>query len=256
MPDAKAIDTTPWIIRLVALHVVLVALPVLLVALAVGLRISAIVVALLVGGVVTFLRIRGTDDRTAAALGATPTSAADEPRLFNVAESVAMAAGVPMPELSIIESPAANSVTWGAGSGPAHLALTRGLLDAADRVELEAVLGHHTALVRTGVVDAVTLGSSLFSPLARGPLQEPLASLVTTGLDPRSIVLADLDGVRATRYPPGLVAALSRLQALDTTVAAVPAGLSGLCFAAPHRDGSVFDFHPPIEDRIDLLREV
>ncbi len=70
------------------------------------------------------------------------------------------------------------------------------------------------------------------------------------------MVTADLDGVRATRYPPGLVAALEKIRGTSTAMPTVPPTLSVLCFAAPTDGDGGFAVHPPVEDRIDLLREI
>ena len=167
-----------------------------------------------------------------------------------------MAVGVAVPSLHVIDSPSRNAITWGDGSGPMSTALTTGLLDAVDRVELEAVVGRQLTAARDSSVEVVTVASALFGPLARGPLEELVASIVHRTVDDRGVVLADIEGARATGYPPGLVAALERVRAGSSVIDGLPPPLSALCFAAPGERGGRFDVHPPIEDRIDLLREI
>lgn len=247
---------TSGVVTFVAVHAAVVAVVVLLVAALVVPVLAAVLLAVVVGAAVTALRLRGIDDRIASAIGARALDPGDRPRLESVAESVAMAVGIPLPALLVIDDPARNAVVWGAGAGPVRCAFTVGLLDAVDRVQLEAVVGHQFALARDGCPERVTVGAALFGVVAKGPLEGPIASAVHRTVPDRSVVFADLEGVRATRYPPGLVAALATVRAGSTHVPALPAALSVLCFAAPDGAPGPFSVHPPVEDRIDLLREI
>ena len=271
MPDAPlsdirvstARDTAPDLARVVALHVAVVAVPVLVVVLilvsllagpVVGVLV-AVVVALLAGVGITAVRLREADERIRAAIGARPAAAQDHPRLHGLAENVAMAVGVGVPRLFVIDTPARNAVTWGDGRAPACAAFTTGLLDAVDRVQLEALLGRQLVVTRDGSVDVLTVAAALFDRLP-GFLDGPVASLVHRAIDDRAVVGADLEGVRATCYPPGVVAALEVVRAGDTALPGVPRALSGACLASPHLGEGPFGVHPPLADRIDLLREI
>lgn len=259
MPDVRTdteTDTTGEVVRLLVLHAVVVAVPVLLVSIFLLPVLVAVVLAVLIGAGVTILRLRGIDGRLASAMAARLLAAGERPRLESVTESVAMALGVGPPDLYVIESPSVNAVAWGDGTGPSRCAFTSGLLDTMDRVQLEAVVGHQLAVVRGGGLDVVTIGTALLGPIAKGPLEAAVASFVHRTVRARSVVVADLEGARGTRYPPGLVAALEQVRGASTEVAAVPPTLSVLCFAAPHDTPGPFRVHPPIEDRIDLLREI
>lgn len=254
-PDATP-DASPnaSLVRLAAIHAAVVAAPVLVIALVLQWWIAAVPVAVLVGAAVTALRIRGVDERVGRAVGARPITEADQPRLAGLAESVAMSAGVAVPRLFVIDASSVNALSWGVSNGPTNLAVTTGLLDVADPIALEAVVGHHLGPARTHAVEVTTLAAALFGPFAVGPLRGPVVSLVQ-GDEERSVVRADLDGVQATGYPPGLVQVLELMRSHPTTLD-VPPGFGGLCFAAPAGDDDPFAVHPPLDDRIDLLREV
>ena len=272
MPDAplsdirvsNARDTTPDLGRVVALHGAVVAVPVFLVVLVlvsllagnalVGL-VVALVLAIAAGAAATAVRLRDVDERVAGMLGARPAPAGDHPRLHGLAENVAMAVGVAIPRLFVIESPTRNAVTWGDGRGPACAAFTTGLLDAVDRVQLEALLGRQLVVTRDGSVDVLTVAAALFDSLP-GVLDGPVSSIVHHAIDDRAVVGADLEGVRATCYPPGMVSALEVVRSGDTSLPAVPRALSGACLAAPDTGTGPFAIHPPLADRIDLLREI
>jgi heat shock protein HtpX len=95
--------------------------------------------------------------------GAKPTSRAVEPRLWNLLENLCISRGVPMPALRIIETPALNAFASGLVRERYAVTVTRGLIDALDDSELEAVLAHELTHIRNGdarlaVVAAVFAG--------------------------------------------------------------------------------------------------
>lgn len=255
-------DTAPDLVRLVLLHAGLVALPVLVLGVAVvgllaGFAIGvplALVGAIAAGAVVTALRLRDLDARIATRIGAEPAPEHDHARLHGLAESVAMSVGVAQPRLFLIDTPARNAVTWGDGRSPLCLAFTTGLLDAVDRLQLEALLARQLTVARDGSVDVLTVAAGLFESL--GALDGPVARIARHAVDDRAVVEADLEGVRATCFPPGMVAALETTQAGDSELPAVPRALSGACLATPGSVSGPFAVHPPLADRIDLLREL
>ncbi len=253
MPDPEPTSDAS-LVRLVAIHVAIVAVPVFLVALLLRLWVLALPLAIVVGVIVTVVRARGIDDRVAGAVGARAVDAHEVPRLAGLAESVAMASGVAPPRLFVIETTSVNALSWGVGNGPCSLAVTTGLLEVADPVALQAVVGHHLGPARTRSVAVTTLAAALFGPFAKGPLTGPVVSLVH-GDEERSVVHADLEGAQATRYPPGMVRALQSIRSSPTTLD-VPPAFGGLCFAPPGDADDPFAVHPPLDDRIDLLREM
>lgn len=256
---STAREPTADLARIAAVHAGLLAVPVLVLALVLLPLWLAPVVAVVVAVAITVWRSRGIDERVAAALGARPVEPADLPRLAGVVESTSMAVGVAVPRLHVIDDPARNAVVWGSGTGPAaSVALTTGLLDAAERIELEGVVAHLLADVRDGMVEAPTVTTALFGPVAGGTLAGLVAWLARAGEDERRVVVADLAAARATQYPPGAVAALERVAAGATGVARSPRPMQSLWFAAPSEpvDDDRFAAHPSLADRIDLLREL
>jgi heat shock protein HtpX len=252
-------DPTGDLVRIGAVHALVVFVPVAVAAALVLPLWLAPLVAAVVAVAVTVVRARGADQRVAAAVGARRLDAAEQPRLHGAVEHVAMAVGAAPPVLHLVDDPARNAVVWGSGQRPASLAVTTGLLDSAELIELEAVVAHLLTDVRDGLVEAPTAATALFGPLAGGPLGGLVASLARAGADDdRRIVLADLEGARATAYPPGVAAALERVAAGSSTVARCPRSLQALWFAAPCEPDTddPFSAHPPVADRIDLLREL
>lgn len=80
--------------------------------------------------------------------GATQLAKADDPQLFNVVEELAIAAGLPVPEIYVIDSPALNAFATGRDPQHAAVAITQGLRDQLTRDELQGVMAHEMAHVR------------------------------------------------------------------------------------------------------------
>ncbi|HEY3024354.1 MAG TPA: M48 family metalloprotease, partial [Actinomycetota bacterium] len=65
-----------------------------------------------------------------------------EPRLHNIVEGLAIAAGIPKPRVYIVPEQAPNAYATGRDPEHSSIAVTQGLLDAMNRVELEGVVAH------------------------------------------------------------------------------------------------------------------
>ena len=74
-----------------------------------------------------------------------PITRKDEPELYNLLENLCIAQGMPMPRLEIIETHARNAFASGIDQKSYTITLTRGLINALTRDEVEAVLAHELA---------------------------------------------------------------------------------------------------------------
>lgn len=260
--DEQRRDPTADLVRLAATHAAMVAIPVFVVV-AFASVLVALVAAVVVAAAVTLWRCRRIDERLARSLGARPVGRGESPRLESLAESVSMAVGVAEPRLHLIDDPGCNAVVWGAGTDAASIAVTTGLLEAIDRVSLEAVLARLLVDVRDGVVEGPTVTAALFGGVARGVLAGPIAELTRAALDERRVALGDVHAAGAVQYPPGLAAALGELRRLGgrdaTAVRSSPRGMEPLWLASPLSTSDAddpFDVHPPLADRVQLLGEL
>jgi heat shock protein HtpX len=77
-----------------------------------------------------------------AATGARAVERKAEPRLYNLLENLAISRGLTMPALRIIEQPGLNAFATGLHQGQYSITVTRGLMEALNDAELEAVLAH------------------------------------------------------------------------------------------------------------------
>jgi Zn-dependent protease with chaperone function len=86
------------------------------------------------------------------ALNARPPNLNDpeERQLCNIVEEVAIAAGLPLPRLMMVDQPAANAAAVGSSHKDATLLVTRGLLDTLNRDETLAIIAHLVAFVGNG----------------------------------------------------------------------------------------------------------
>ncbi|TVQ30287.1 MAG: zinc metalloprotease HtpX [Phycisphaeraceae bacterium] len=71
-----------------------------------------------------------------------------DPQLFNVVDELRIAAGLPMPEVWRIDSPALNAFATGRDPQNAAVAITTGLRTQLNRDELAGVMAHEMAHVR------------------------------------------------------------------------------------------------------------
>jgi heat shock protein HtpX len=211
------------------------------------------VVALVFSGALAFASYWKADAVALAVSRAHPADPAQYRRLYNLVEGLTIASGLPMPRIYIVDDPAPNAFATGRNPRHAAIAVTTGLLEKMNRVELEGVLAHELSHVKNydilvstiavTLVGAVALLSDIAfrtmywnggrvsrqgdrenhnNPLAFfGLLFVMLAPVVAwamqAAISRRRESLADASAVQMTRYPPGLVSALEKLLA-DTTV--------------------------------------
>jgi heat shock protein HtpX len=104
------------------------------------------------------------DQLVLATSGAREVSQQSAPQLMNVVQEMALAAGVPMPKVYIIDDTAPNAFATGRDPKHASVAITTGLLQKLDREELQGVIGHELSHVRNfdirfALLVAVLVGS-------------------------------------------------------------------------------------------------
>ncbi len=81
--------------------------------------------------------------------------------IINTVEGLAIAAGLPMPKAYIVDDPAPNAFATGRDPKHAAVAVTTGLLEKLDRVELEGVIGHELSHVANRDTLVTTLAAVL-----------------------------------------------------------------------------------------------
>lgn len=231
-----------------------------------------------------------------AASRARPVEASEYPHYVNSVEGLAIAAGIPRPRPFVMDDAAPNAFATGRDPDHAVICVTTGLMEMMNRTELEGVIAHEMSHIknydiRFMSVVAVLAGSialmadffwrgsrfGMFGRSRRGSGQVQavvlLVGLVLLVLAPISAALvqaaisrgreylADANGALLTRYPEGLASALEKIAADPNRLAAANKATAHLFIANPLKDhggpmNTLFDTHPPIEDRIRRLREM
>jgi heat shock protein HtpX len=221
-----------------------------------GLGLLALVPAAVIACVLVWAANAACERAALKSIGAAPSPADRDLRLHNLVEGLCVAAGLPKPHLHVVDDPALNACAVGRGPRTASVVVTSGLLETMDRIELEAVLAHEMARVRDHDTLPATLAVVLVGfPALAGPIGRPFHPLVRAGmrwcLGPGRTFEADVAAVDLTRYPPGLIAALQRIQETGSAVRSASAATAPLWIAPPLGDGD-----PPLEVRIAALREL
>ena len=207
-------------------------------------------------------------------------------RLLNVVEEMAIASGVPMPEVYVLDQESGINA-FAAGHTPANaaIAVTQGALDRLSRDELQGMIGHEFSHVLNGdmrlnvqlmgwvfglfVVGLIGRTIVNWSPRDRrnsGFIAVGFAVMVLgyvglfTGRILQAAVarqrerLADASGVQFTRNPQGLKGALVKIAALPegSQLLAADAEQAAHMFFAEGLS-RVFATHPPLLERIREL---
>jgi heat shock protein HtpX len=186
---------------------------------------------------------------------ARPADPVEFARLHNIVEGLCIAAGLPKPRVYIVDDEAPNAFATGRDPKHAAIAVTTGLLDKMNRVELEGVLAHELSHIKNYDILVSTIAVTLvgfiaimsdigirtlwwgggrgnrddrdgggagailaiagFALLILAPL---IAQLMQFAVSRKRESLADISGVELTRYPPGLIAALEKLRDDQTVV--------------------------------------
>lgn len=83
-----------------------------------------------------------------AATGAVPVTRDQYPKIYNMLENLCISRGIPMPKFQIIDSPALNAFASGINTKTYSITLTRGIVNALEDDELEAVIAHELSHIR------------------------------------------------------------------------------------------------------------
>jgi len=227
---------------------------------------------------------------------ARPVTKEEYPYLYNLVEGLAIAAGVPAPRCYVIDDTAPNAFASGRNPQTSVICVTTGLLQKLNRAELEGVIGHEMSHIRYYDIRLQTLAVVMVGVVAllsdwilrsflwgggrrRGrdkgnagailivvglvlAVLAPMASqLIRLAISRKREFLADAGSAELTRYPAGLASALRKISADTEPLEAANKATAHLYIVNPLKDlkgrvNSMFDTHPPIEERIAALEKM
>jgi heat shock protein HtpX len=249
-----------------------------------------------------------SSDKIALAVSrAKPAEGTRYNQLHNIVEGLSIAAGIPKPRVYVVEDEAPNAFATGRNPEHGAVAVTTGLLAKMNRDELEGVLAHEMSHIKNRDTLVMTIAVTLVGVVVlladslirimwwggmsggirdrRNNVAAPLAilgfvlllvaplfaRLLQFAISRQREFLADADAVFLTRYPPGLVNALRKLQSDETVVRTASKATAHLWIEGPiptqrargkgakgaTKQGAwlnrLFETHPPLAKRIEAL---
>ena len=257
---------------------------------------TTLVTLLVIGGGSLFriASLRGGGESVATQLGGVlvPENTTDPHlrRLRNVAEEIAIASGVPVPRLYVLENESAiNAFAAGYSASDAAVAVTRGALDRLNRDELQGVIAHEFSHILNGDMRlnirliGVLFGILMLSLIGRKILQHGgargrgmlavlavaltallvgavglfFARLLKAGISRSRESLADASAVQFTRQTAGLAGALKKIAGVHEGSRLADRGdaeeVSHMLFGDGLGFSGLFATHPPLLERIRKL---
>ena len=122
---------------------------------------------------------------------AVPADPEEYRRLHNLVEGLCIAGGLPKPGVYVVDDPAPNAFATGRDPKHAAIAVTTGLLEKLNRVELEGVIAHELSHIRNYDILVSTLAVTLVGFVALiTDFTAIMASLVVGALVAGSVLLA------------------------------------------------------------------
>lgn len=258
-----------------------------------GDALSGLILAFVIATILLAIAWFGGSSATLAASGARPANPERDQVLLNVVDEMAIASGLPVPKVFVIEDSAPNAFATGRDPNHASVAVTTGLYQKLDRDELQGVIAHELAHIRNYDVRYMTLvvvtvgaivlladfalrhvwwgggprgarnrdtGASLLLLALLVAILAPLsARLLQAAVSRRRESLADLGSAEMTRYPEALARALEKIEADQEVLESANRATSPLYIVNPikgfeKRAKGLFRTHPLTQERVALLR--
>ncbi|OGE73819.1 MAG: zinc metalloprotease HtpX [Candidatus Doudnabacteria bacterium RIFCSPLOWO2_02_FULL_42_9] len=219
----------------------------------------------------------------------------DDQELYRSVENLAITAGLPTPKIYLIEDTAPNAFATGRDPKHAVVAITTGLRQKLTKQELDGVMAHELShignydirltTIIVVLVGVVTLladwmlrisfhgrrreggGLIMLIGLVLALLSPIAATIIQLAISRKREYLADASGALLTRYPKGLADALRKISHDHEPLEVANKATAHLYIVNPlkeHLDqkdrigrfASLFQTHPPLQDRIERLEKM
>jgi len=260
-----------------------------------GLAPSYAVIAFIFAIVSTVGSYYFSDKLVLATANAQEITEADNPELFHIVENLTIADGLPMPKIYISQDPSPNAFATGRDPKHAVVCCTTGILEKLNKAELEGVIAHELSHVKNYDIRVMAVVAILVGFVAiladifmrslwfrnsddndnRGNgiflilgivfaiISPIIAVLIQLAISRKREFLADASGALLTRYPAGLASALEKISSDPHPTKSATTATAHLFIVNPFKGkesgawiSSLFNTHPPIQERIKILREM
>lgn len=218
------------------------------------------------------------------------TGDADKQRILNVVEEMAIASGVPVPPVYLMDEKAINAFAAGTSPSNAVIGITRGAIQRLSRDELQGVIAHEFShilngdmklnirligllhgILLLGLIGYFILRGSAFRSrnskngggvlalgiglIVIGYAGTFFGNLIKAAVSRQREFLADAAAVQFTRNPDGIGRALMRIGGKDTAgimenPKSAEISHAFFCEGVTSAFGSALATHPPLEERI------
>lgn len=218
-------------------------------------------------------------------------SQADAPQLYNIVQTLAKNASLPMPRVYIIDTEVPNAFATGRNPDHAAVAVTTGIMKALDYNEISGVLGHELAHVKHRDILIGTIAASMAGVISmaaniiqwgaifgtrsddeNGGIIGTLATIIIAPIAATLIQLAvsrsreydaDKTGGEICGNPMYLASALEKIEYYAKNTAPMPqagTATAHMFIINPLENSkktlkNLFSTHPDTDDRIAHLRE-
>lgn len=221
--------------------------------------------------------------------GAHQISREDAPELYDIVEKLASKAELPMPKVYIMNNPTPNAFATGRNPNNSAVAVTTGIMNLLNKEELEGVISHELTHIKNRDILVSTIAATLVGTITyivqfamffgggrRSDREEggnifvdlllliiaPIAAmLIQMAISRSREYMADEGGAMISGKPLALASALNKLQHGNEVIPMRNAGQSSahMFIVNPLHGGGMmklFSTHPPIEERIERLKEI
>ena len=261
-----------------------------------GISLGSVLVVVVIGMAVKFAQMSHGGRAVAEAMGGVQvdpgSSDPAERRILNVVEEMAIASGVRVPPVFLIDEPSINAFAAGNSQDDAIIGVTRGCIEQLSRDELQGVMAHEFShifhrdtrlnmqlvawlggIFAISLVGRIIMRSALSAGSSRGKNDGKMVAIAIGGavfligivgyffgriiqsaVSRQREYLADASAVQYTRNPDGIAGALEKIAHGAGSRIAAPAAAEFSHFFFANGMASLFSTHPPIEERIARIR--
>jgi heat shock protein HtpX len=228
------------------------------------------------------------------ATGSVPLARQDNKRVYNLVENACIGSGMKMPKINLIEDDSLNAFASGISESNYTISLSRGIVSKLNDEELEAVIAHELthiknrdvrlliiSIIFVGIFSFVTQalfrivqfgdggkgkkgGGIILIALLMAAIGFLISSIFRFAISQQREYIADAGSAAMTRNPLALASALEKISR-DSCIEAVSRKDVAQLFIdnpqAKQKNGisaafaGIFATHPPIERRIEILKQ-